>query len=313
MIEFGKTLRETREAKGLTTSEVAQKTHMLIQHVEALEREDFSKIAAPIYGRGFVKLYCEVLGIDPKPLIQEFMDMYTGNKSPTIRMRKHSSPPPAPPPEPIKPPLDDLPPVPPEMMAAVRNAPPEPVATDTPGIVLGAAPELPVPPEPPAPPPPAPAPVAEPPAPEPTAPAFTLEAEEPPAPPPAPAPAPFSATEAPLGRRPLSTYATPAPSTAHRSPSAPGVPPFVWRVLALAVAAGVVLWLLIAGARMLYRAFMGPEGGEAEPAPAAETAAEPAAAPAAAVPDGQNATDKPAAPAPRTPMKLPPLYIDAER
>lgn len=92
MIEFGKTLRAHREAKGLTTSEVAQKTHILVQQVEALEKEDFSKIAAPIYGRGFVKLYCEAVGIaDYKPLVDEFMDIYSGNKPPTIRMKTVAS------------------------------------------------------------------------------------------------------------------------------------------------------------------------------------------------------------------------------
>lgn len=100
MIEFGETLRKAREEKGLTVSEVAQKTHMLVQQVEALEKEDFSKIAAPIYGRGFVKLYCEAVGIeDPKPLIDEFMDIFTGNRPPTIRMRKSVSPPAEVPPE----------------------------------------------------------------------------------------------------------------------------------------------------------------------------------------------------------------------
>ena len=73
MIEFGETLRKTREQKGLTTSQVAQTTHLLVQQIEALEREDFSKIAAPIYGRGFVKLYCEALGLDHKPFVEEFM------------------------------------------------------------------------------------------------------------------------------------------------------------------------------------------------------------------------------------------------
>lgn len=89
MIEFGETLRRTREEKGLTVSEVAQRTHMLVQQVEALEKEDFSKIAAPIYGRGFVKLYCEAVGIEnPKPLVDEFMDIFSGNRPPTIRMRQ---------------------------------------------------------------------------------------------------------------------------------------------------------------------------------------------------------------------------------
>ena len=69
MMEFGKTLRTAREAKGLTTGQIAERTHMMVQVVEGLENEDFSKIVAPIYGRGFVKLYCETVGLEPKPLV----------------------------------------------------------------------------------------------------------------------------------------------------------------------------------------------------------------------------------------------------
>ena len=92
MIHFGETLRNKRLEKGLSVSDIANSTHMLVQQVEALEKEDFSKIAAPIYGRGFVKLYCEAIGIeDPKPFIDEFMDIFSGNKPPTIRMRETPS------------------------------------------------------------------------------------------------------------------------------------------------------------------------------------------------------------------------------
>ena len=87
MIEFGETLRKAREARGLTTGQVADSTHMMVQMVEDLENEDFSKIAAPIYGRGFVKLYCEAVGLDPKPLIAEFMDIFNGNRPPAIRLK----------------------------------------------------------------------------------------------------------------------------------------------------------------------------------------------------------------------------------
>lgn len=91
-MDLGYTLRKARENKGLSTSEVAQRTHMLIQQVEALEKEDFSKIAAPIYGRGFVKLYCEAVGIqDYKPFVDEFMEIYSGNRPATIRMRQNAS------------------------------------------------------------------------------------------------------------------------------------------------------------------------------------------------------------------------------
>jgi hypothetical protein len=80
MIEFGKTLRTAREAKGITVSQIAEKTHMLVQIVEGLENENFEKIAAPIYGRGFVKLYCEAVGLNPKPMIEEFMEVFSGNR-----------------------------------------------------------------------------------------------------------------------------------------------------------------------------------------------------------------------------------------
>ena len=95
MIEFGKTLRTARESKGLTTGQVAEKTHMMIQMVEGLENEDFSKIVAPIYGRGFVKLYCEVVGLEPKPLVDAFMEIYSGSRGASAAKPAPATPPPA--------------------------------------------------------------------------------------------------------------------------------------------------------------------------------------------------------------------------
>lgn len=104
MIEFGKSLRTAREAKGLSLSQVANMTHMLIQIVEGLEKEDFSQIVAPIYGRGFVKLYCEAVGLEPKPFIDEFMALYN---NPKAKSPKSEPTPPAPTPAPPPPPFGD--------------------------------------------------------------------------------------------------------------------------------------------------------------------------------------------------------------
>lgn len=70
---LGEKLREARLRKKLTTSEVAAATRMKMQTVEAIEREDFSKMAAPIYCKGFIKLYSEFMGIDPDPLVAEYV------------------------------------------------------------------------------------------------------------------------------------------------------------------------------------------------------------------------------------------------
>ena len=96
MIEFGKTLRSAREAKGLSVAQVAEATHLLPRVVEDLEKEDFSRLPAPIYGRGFVKLYCEQVGLDPKPMIAEFMDILNGGRGAAAKERPAAVPPPSP-------------------------------------------------------------------------------------------------------------------------------------------------------------------------------------------------------------------------
>lgn len=85
---LGEILKNAREQKGLTPSAVAESTHMKVQVVEDLEREDFRRIAAPIYGRGFVKLYAEFLQLDPEPLIRDFMELYGGARAPAVRTKR---------------------------------------------------------------------------------------------------------------------------------------------------------------------------------------------------------------------------------
>ncbi len=81
---LGKTFKEAREQQGYTLAQVAEATHIMVQRLEELEAEDFSKIAAPIYGRGFIKLYAEFLRIDAEPLIKEFTAIYSGEQRPAI-------------------------------------------------------------------------------------------------------------------------------------------------------------------------------------------------------------------------------------
>ena len=133
---FGETLRAAREAKGLTTSQVAAQTRMLVQIVEEMENEDFHRIAAPIYGRGFVRLFAECVGLDPIPLVKEFMDIYEGRRAPIVRTREvpvqpepkpipAPEPPPAPAPEPPPAPAPEPPPAPaPEPPPAPAPEPP---------------------------------------------------------------------------------------------------------------------------------------------------------------------------------------------
>ena len=133
MIEFGNTLRLAREAKGFTQAQVADMTHMAPATVADLENENFGRIAAPIYGRGFVKLYCEAVGIDPKPMVDEFMAIYNGERDTGIRERKSVA----------AEKRQDAPPPPP----LVDVEPPVPVEQATPALEPETRPEEPLMPE----------------------------------------------------------------------------------------------------------------------------------------------------------------------
>lgn len=104
-MSFGQTLRAAREAKGLSTSQVANETHILIQIVEDMENEVFKRIPAPIYGRGFIRLFAEAVGLEPAPLIQEYMDIINGRRRPSYAapLPPPATPDPLPEPEPLPP------------------------------------------------------------------------------------------------------------------------------------------------------------------------------------------------------------------
>ena len=144
MTYFGETIRKAREAKGLTTSQIAEKTHILVQIINAMEKEDFKLIKAPIYGRGFVKLICECLEIDPKPLVAEFMDIYEGRRPPVSNDVFLSRQTPAPSPvEPVRPepvPAPDVAPAGPTLPGFTYSASADAEAA-TPETVQAAVPE----------------------------------------------------------------------------------------------------------------------------------------------------------------------------
>lgn len=70
---LGETLRKAREAMGLTEADVADRTHIMATMVREIESEDYHRFSAPIYGKGFIKLYAKFVGLDPAPLVAEFL------------------------------------------------------------------------------------------------------------------------------------------------------------------------------------------------------------------------------------------------
>jgi cytoskeleton protein RodZ len=73
---FGGTLREARERRGVSLRQIANATKISVAALEALERNDFSRLPGGIFSRGFVRSYAIEVGLDPEKTIQEFIAQF---------------------------------------------------------------------------------------------------------------------------------------------------------------------------------------------------------------------------------------------
>jgi cytoskeleton protein RodZ len=80
---IGARLRSAREKKGLTILQAAEKLHVDARVLESLEREDFAALGAPVYARGHLRRYGELLGEAPTRL-QELYDESTHSARPDL-------------------------------------------------------------------------------------------------------------------------------------------------------------------------------------------------------------------------------------
>jgi cytoskeleton protein RodZ len=70
---FGAKLREARERKGITLQQIASTTRIPIRLLEALERNDISRLPGGIFSRAFVRSYAVEVGLEPEKTLREFI------------------------------------------------------------------------------------------------------------------------------------------------------------------------------------------------------------------------------------------------
>ena len=66
---IGELLRDERESHRLPLSELAKKTRIRVEYLQALEENDFTSLPAATFVKGFIRSYARVFGFDPQPLI----------------------------------------------------------------------------------------------------------------------------------------------------------------------------------------------------------------------------------------------------
>ena len=73
MGDFGGTLRSARERKGISLRHIANATKISMGALEALERNDFSRLPGGIFSRSFVRAYAQEVGLDPDQTVSDFL------------------------------------------------------------------------------------------------------------------------------------------------------------------------------------------------------------------------------------------------
>jgi cytoskeleton protein RodZ len=94
--DFGRSLREARERRGISLRQIASTTKIGLTALEALERNDISRLPGGIFTRGIVRSYALEVGLDPDAAIQDFFaqfpnDSVAAGLPPTAKSEDHQA------------------------------------------------------------------------------------------------------------------------------------------------------------------------------------------------------------------------------
>lgn len=83
MEDFGGKLRQARERRGISLRQIASSTKIAAAALDALEKNDISKLPGGIFSRAFVRSYAVEVGLDPDETVKEFLDRFNQDRPPS--------------------------------------------------------------------------------------------------------------------------------------------------------------------------------------------------------------------------------------
>jgi len=83
MDDFGGKLRQARERRGISLRQIASSTKIAAAALEALEKNDISKLPGGIFSRAFVRSYAVEVGLDPDETVKEFLERFKQDAPPS--------------------------------------------------------------------------------------------------------------------------------------------------------------------------------------------------------------------------------------
>lgn len=71
--DFGMKMKRLREERGVSLRRIADATKISVSALEALERNDISRLPGGIFSRAFVRSYAIEVGLDPEQTVRDFL------------------------------------------------------------------------------------------------------------------------------------------------------------------------------------------------------------------------------------------------
>jgi cytoskeletal protein RodZ len=76
VFEIGSTLRETRVRRKTTLQQAEDDTKIRARYIQAMENDDYDLMPSPAYVKGFLRTYCEYLGLDANVILDEYRSRF---------------------------------------------------------------------------------------------------------------------------------------------------------------------------------------------------------------------------------------------
>lgn len=83
-VTLGEKLRQARESRGLSISEVAEQTRISALYLECIENDDYRTLPGGIFNKGFVKSFAKVVGIDENEALQDYTSLIANQGTPVV-------------------------------------------------------------------------------------------------------------------------------------------------------------------------------------------------------------------------------------
>ncbi len=91
-LTLGEKLRQAREERGITLSEVAEQTRISSLYLESIDNDDYRLLPGGIFNKGFIKSYAKYVGLDEQEALISYSQILAQTESAEEDHLKHYQP-----------------------------------------------------------------------------------------------------------------------------------------------------------------------------------------------------------------------------